>query len=116
MQRILLIVGLLLGMVIFTDCTPKSKAGESCAKTADCTSGLQCMKLTCVDVKKAVAEANQECRRSPICTNMGHCTAKRIKVIDGDTMCIATSNDDCERSEYCRKYGQCVVKDGKCVK
>lgn len=57
---------LLIGATVaaISGCGPKSLIGESCAKTADCESGLSCLKSECRDVAaEAAAAAAAEARR-----------------------------------------------------
>ena len=118
MQKALVTVGLLLGMVVFTGCTctPKSKVGESCAKTADCESGLRCVQLMCIDVEKERAEATQRCQETKdYCKVHGMCTAGNIKSLNGSDTCVADSDADCERSHVCKEKGRCTANNGRCI-
>ena len=112
----MLFVSCMLGVSISMGCTPKSKPGESCAKTADCESQLKCIKLVCIDIEKEKERANQRCRESQQgCKVWGRCTAVEFEAIDGADKCIAATDSDCRQSTRCRKLGSCTIKNGKCI-
>jgi len=112
MQRILLIVGLLLGMVIFTGCTciPKLKADQRCRESRKCKGGGRCTadKIESIDGHDScIAASDSDCKKSDNCGKDGKCTAK-------DGKCVAGSNSDCGESTGCKEDGKCTVKDDIC--
>lgn len=85
-----------------------SRPADHCSDNSDCGKGLACLRGYCVD--PMVAMADEDCRKSSACRELGACTAVRKSSFlgtDPGLECAAVTDRECMQSTRCRTHGMC---------
>ena len=128
-MRWVLFLAVILPCAVAEASSDKSRAGETCSKTSDCTGKLRCIEAVCRDAELWACRHSKACKVLGMCTpEKGACIAKFADCSDSDVCrisgqceadkgsCVATDDAFCRVSESCvHGVGYCTFKDGRCA-